>query len=259
MQEEKRKWWAEAYDQMQKVGYDYHYIDFESAIGEVDFMEEVLDLSSEDKILDLGCGNGRHSILLAESGYEVVGIDYSTKMLELAKEEAKQRAIKVEFQHQDMLKLDQKEEYNAIIIMDGSFGIFSDQENEEVIGRVSKALKRGGRLLLQTHSPYYIAMNQGVSYEIDEDKRFIRETSFDVYKGAVVDKIICINEVTGEEQRIPTRYYRAYTVPELKSIFEKYGLKEIDIFGHNQEFCPTTSKSFNLEEDMVMYITAKKK
>ncbi len=61
--EKKDNWWAKAYDKMKDLEYDYHYIDFTTAKREVDFIEKALNLDKGAEILDLGCGNGRHSIV----------------------------------------------------------------------------------------------------------------------------------------------------------------------------------------------------
>ena len=185
MSEDKKEWWAEAYEQMQKLGYDYHYIDFASAKKELEFIERALDLKKGDRVLDLGCGNGRHSILLAELGYQVIGVDYSKSLLEMAKREAGKRDLDLELRCQDMLTLDESSLYDGVIILDGSFGIFTDSENEDIIRRVAKALKLGGKLLVQSYNPYYMALNQGREAEVEGDSTFIRETSFDIEQGAV--------------------------------------------------------------------------
>ena len=51
------------------------------------------------KVLDIGCGSGRHSITLAKSGFKVVGIDYSKEALKLAEKWAKHEKLKVQFDH----------------------------------------------------------------------------------------------------------------------------------------------------------------
>ncbi|OCL26202.1 hypothetical protein U472_09320 [Orenia metallireducens] len=258
MSEDKKQWWTEAYEQMQELGYDYHYIDFASAEKEIEFIERTLDLSKGNRVLDLGCGNGRHSILLAERGYQVIGIDYSNSLLEMAKVEAGNRGLNLELRQQDMLTLDENSLYDGVIILDGSFGIFTDSENEEVLKRVSKALKPGGKLLLQSYNPYYMALNQGRDAEVEGDRTFIRETSFDIERGAVIDNIISLDNITGKYKRINTRYYRAYTIPELARISDKYSLGNLKIYGHDDEFCPKLELFFDVQEDMVMYIILEK-
>ncbi|WP_027340498.1 SAM-dependent methyltransferase [Halonatronum saccharophilum] len=251
-------WWAKAYDKMKDLEYDYHYIDFSTAKQEVEFIEEVLNLSKGAEILDLGCGNGRHSILLAQKGYKVRALDYSAQILAQAKREANRREVKVDFIKGDMREIGDKGKYDGIIVLDGSFGIFSDKENEELIKRVSASLKVGGRLLIQSFNPYYIANNQSISYENEGDKTFIRETRFDPYSGKVVDKISLLNNNGEKKEEIPTRYYRAYTLPELDKMFAKANLGTMEVYGHNESYTPKVDESFNVREHTVFYTVVQK-
>ena len=58
----------------------------QGTIGECDFIEKEMNYEKNTRILDIGCGTGRHSIELAKRGYKVVGIDLSECLLERAKE-----------------------------------------------------------------------------------------------------------------------------------------------------------------------------
>lgn len=61
----------------------------QGTIGECDFIEKEIDFDKSKKIIDVGCGTGRHSIELAKRDYKVTGIDLSESQLERAKEKAK--------------------------------------------------------------------------------------------------------------------------------------------------------------------------
>lgn len=62
-------------------------------LGEVDFIEKEINYDKKCKILDIGCGTGRHDIELAKRGYNVTGIDLSESMLAKAKEKAEKAAV----------------------------------------------------------------------------------------------------------------------------------------------------------------------
>lgn len=73
-------------------------------------------LNSESKVLDVGTGTGFVALLLAELGYEVVGIDISEEMLKVARKKAEKRNLKVEFKIRNAEKLDfSDEEFDAVI------------------------------------------------------------------------------------------------------------------------------------------------
>src|SRR5512133_2802618 len=69
--------------------------------GECDFIENELKFNKSLKILDVGCGTGRHSIELTKRGYRITGIDLSDSQLALAREKAAKANVPIEF-----LKLD---------------------------------------------------------------------------------------------------------------------------------------------------------
>lgn len=80
------------------------YLDFpvtQGTIQELDFIVALLELPKGSKILDVGCGAGRHSIALAKRGCQVTGLDYSHRMIELASEKAKRDGVMVEFVYGD--------------------------------------------------------------------------------------------------------------------------------------------------------------
>jgi SAM-dependent methyltransferase len=99
-------------------------------------------------VVDLGCGRGRHAIPLSRRGYRVTGVDLSEKMLGLARERARREGATVEWVREDMRRFVRRGAFDACLSLFTSFGYFNDEENELVIGNVSKSLKEGGTLLL---------------------------------------------------------------------------------------------------------------
>jgi len=253
-------WWANAYNQMRALQFYYHYIDFRTAQPEIPFIEAALSLAPRAQILDLGCGNGRHAILLAQKGYRVTGVDYSEEALEMAKEEAKRQGLEVIFRQQDMRTLDEGSSYDAVLMMDCAFGLFEDDENEEVFARVAQALKAGGGLLLNLLNPYYMALHQEVIHEVDEGRRdFIRRARFDVQRGRILDDILCLDVAAGVREAIPTKSYRAYTVPELQRMATSCGIGKLKVYGHDTAFHPVLDKPFDVARCKLMYVVGKKK
>ena len=73
----------------------------QGTVGEVDFVERELGADRSKRILDIGCGTGRHAIELARRGYRVTGFDLSEGQLRLAREKAAAAGVTVEFQRRD--------------------------------------------------------------------------------------------------------------------------------------------------------------
>ncbi len=110
----------------------------------------LLALPPGSAILDLACGHGRHAIPLAEQGYQVTGLDLSEHFLDLARGEAAARGVPLRWVHGDMREIPFVTEFDGVINMFTAFGYLeSDAEDQRVFHQVAKALKPGGRFLME--------------------------------------------------------------------------------------------------------------
>ena len=66
-------------------------------IGECDFIEREIDMDKTRRIMDVGCGTGRHAIEMARRGYAVVGVDLAEAQLARAREKAAAAGVRVDF------------------------------------------------------------------------------------------------------------------------------------------------------------------
>src|SRR3990167_1964728 len=116
---------------------------------QVDFLMPFV--RKEDYILDLACGQGRHTNELWERGYTVVGLDYS---YELLKEARKGQGL---FKHGDMRNLPFHDAtFDTVFCMMSSFGYFENEEDHQrVVDEVYRVLKPGGTFVLDLKSPHY--------------------------------------------------------------------------------------------------------
>ena len=110
--------------------------------SECDFLEAIFSKYFSNPvrtILDLGCGTGGHSLILAERGYKVTGIDLSQEMLEIARKKAKERELNIEFIEGDIRNMELNQKFDAVISM---FAVISYQiTNEDLIFTFKAALK----------------------------------------------------------------------------------------------------------------------
>ncbi len=119
---------------------------------QVDFIERALKLPEGAKILDVPCGTGRHSLELARRGYFVTAVDRSEELMRFGREIADQEGLNIGWIRSDMRDIDFEGEFDAVICMWGSFGYFDDRDNLLFLGRVARALKGGGKFLMDTHT-----------------------------------------------------------------------------------------------------------
>ena len=93
----KRNEWVEFFDGHAPVYMSNPFT--RDTVKEADFLVEELNLPPRSRILDIGCGTGRHSIELARRGYQVTGVDISSGMLTEAKKRAEEAGVSVEWVH----------------------------------------------------------------------------------------------------------------------------------------------------------------
>lgn len=114
---------------------------------QVDFLVDKLELEGDEKILDLACGFGRHSIELAARGFCVVGVDITKDYIDFANRTARQKDIDAQFIHSDIRGISFQDEFDVVINMgDGAIGYLeNDIENLKIFDVVAQALKPKGK------------------------------------------------------------------------------------------------------------------
>jgi len=101
----------------------------EGTENQVDFIIKTLELSGKERILDLACGFGRHSLAFARRGYRVVGVDITKDYIEDARREAKSGSLEVEFIQADIRELKFENEFDVVLnLADGAIGYLENDE-----------------------------------------------------------------------------------------------------------------------------------
>lgn len=221
----RREWFGEWFDSRY-----YHILyknrDFEEARNFIDVLTDYLNPGKNDRILDLACGKGRYSIYLNQKGFHVTGIDLSRESIEEAKLAENDR---LHFQIHDMRLEFCKSCYDYVLNMFTSFGYFETKdENAQVVYAAAKALKTGGKLIIDFLNPYAVVNNLVPREEkhIDGIKFYITKTiSADEY----ILKDIDIDD-QGEQYHFQERV-KAIRRMEFMEYFERAELKLLNIFG----------------------------
>lgn len=179
---------------------------------DVDFIIDVLNLNKKDKILDLACGHGRHSIEIAKRGFDVDGLDFSGYLLKIAKEHAKRENLQINFYKRNIHKINFKTKYDKIFLFFSEFGLF---DAKKVLKNVVKILKIKGLFLLDCDNVFRL-----IQYLIKHPES--------PYKFDFVNMEL-------KERQKDSRGVRYYTIPELKKLFKNRGLKVISIYGNYEK------------------------
>src|SRR5688572_15375703 len=145
---------------------------------EVAFLVECLSLEPGARILDVGCGPGRHAHALARSGFEVVGVDISDRFIALARENAPPGAP-VTFERADARALRFDSEFDAVIsLCQGAFGLSGGgpvgeaatlDPDRAVLDGMARALRPGSRLAVSAFSAYFAVRFLGETDSFDAE------------------------------------------------------------------------------------------
>jgi SAM-dependent methyltransferase len=186
-------------------------------VQEVDFLVAALGLEPGMRVLDAGCGPGRHSLELGRRGLRVVGVDASPAFIGLARAAAGD--LPVEFREADVRELTLASEFDAVICLcQGGFGLLGGDARElDVVGRFADALVPGGHLALSAFSAYFVVRH----LEPDE--------SFDADSGVNHERTV-VRDRDGHEQTFDL-WTTCYTPRELRLIAARAGLVVDHIFG----------------------------
>jgi SAM-dependent methyltransferase len=193
---------------------------------EVAFLIRTLGLGPGSRVLDVGCGPGRHAHALAEAGCEVVGVDISQRFVDLARESAPPGAT---FERTDARSLDFDREFDAVIsLCQGGFGLAGEtgqgsgdpgasagashsDGDRDVLAGIARAVRPGGRVAVSAFSAYFMV-------------RWLEESdSFDAASGVNHERTE-VHDETGRAAQV-SLWTTCFTPRELRLLAERVGLE----------------------------------
>ncbi len=202
--------------------------------GECDFIEAEIGRNKSLKIIDIGCGTGRHAIELTKRGYHVTGVDLSENQIKRAKEKAKDAAVTIDFQIQDARNLPFDGEFDlAIMLCEGGFSLMeTDEMNFEILKSATKALKSKGKFIFTTLNglfPLFHSVSEFYKSAQIEGQSQCKECSFDLETFRDHNKAI-FEDDSGNKKELKCNE-RYYVPSEITWLLKTLGFKKIDIYG----------------------------
>ncbi|NMO95264.1 class I SAM-dependent methyltransferase [Paenibacillus lemnae] len=212
----------------------YQHRDMQGAEHEVHNMVAWLKLEEHAKVLDLCCGMGRHSLVLAEAGNQVTGVDLSDELLAEAKSEDEQGQVR--WLQSDMRRIPvQDGEFDAVLNLFTSFGYFTnDKEHIKVLEEIRRVLKPNGKFIIDFLNPAYVKRHLVPASSREAEGQQIEERR--VIENGYVKKEITITSTEGGGE--PRRYnerVKLYTCEEFRDMIHEAGLIIDQIHGSYDE------------------------
>ncbi len=200
--------------------------------AEVEFIERELMLAPGSRVLDLACGIGRHAVAMAARGFRVTGFDFNERYLALGRAAAEKAGVTVDWRQGDMRAMAFDAEFDGVYSYFTSFGYFDDAENEQVLGRIARTLKPGGRLLMDVINRDHLLTHplQRGWMQREDGALLMEENSIEIRTSRVTSRQILIEPGAGS--RVTKEYdLRAYTCAELTGLFRHHGLRVTGVRG----------------------------
>lgn len=202
--------------------------------GECDFIEKELNSNKSLKILDVGCGTGRHAIELSTRGYVVTGIDLSESQLKIAREKAESNNLTIEFRREDARNLPFSGEFDvAIMLCEGGFPLMeTDEMNYEILKNVTKSLKKHGKFIFTTLNglfPLYHSVEEFCDSTVENGNATYRSNTFDLM--TFRDHNITEFEDDYGNKKTLECNERYYVPSEISWLLKSLGYFKIEIFG----------------------------
>jgi SAM-dependent methyltransferase len=230
------EWWRSWFDEGYLALYDP--IVTPRAAEEVDALERLLGLEPPLRVLDLACGQGRHSIELARRGYDVTGLDLSSVLLAEARRRAAEAGVNVRWIQADMREAP-REDFDLCLSLFTSFGYFAeDADNDRVLEAAWQSLRRSGRFVLEVlNAAWKIGTFQPHSWFPFGDVTVIEDQELEGNRLRVRWTL-----AKGEERSTRFHALRLYRAAELEEMLRLAGFRKIELYG-SWEGEPVTTAS----------------
>jgi SAM-dependent methyltransferase len=196
----------------------------EQGEDEAGFIMRALRVRAGHRVLDIPCGAGRVAVHLARAGCSMTGVDIRGAFIARARRRFRAAGVTGEFAVRDMRQIEWLSRFDGICVWNGSFGYFDDPGNADVVLRLARALRPGGRLLV----------------EQPNRERILRDFRPEV----ATEKRVSRNRWNSRRQRVESSYFvhgahnprdrssmRLYTPSQMRRLFDRAGLRVERVYG----------------------------
>ncbi len=240
---------AEVYDRLQDADYEKFVDYYEKIFGELGVKPEL--------VLDLACGTGNITIPMSKRGYDMIGLDLSCEMLNIARDKAFEEKQDILFLNQDMTEMELFGTVDAIVCaLDGVNYVVDEKDLEKVFRLVRNYLNPGGVFIFDINSVHKLKNVLGGNTFVNEEQGI-----YYVWQSEFSDETkICDFELNFFEEQEDGSYLRfdefqqerAYSIAEMTEIIEGCGL---DVSGIYKPFEFATATD---NDERIFFVVSKK-
>jgi len=212
----------------------------ERSDADAELIWRLLDIAPGLRVLDLACGHGRIANRLAARGAVVTGLDATERFVEVARSDAAARGVRVDYRHGDMRELPWSGEFDRIVNWFTAYGYFTDADNRRVLAEAAKALKPGGRLLIEVNNRDWIVANFLPMHGAERGDDFmVDQSEYDPLTSRITTRRTVVH---GGTVRRAEFFVRIFAFTELRDWLLAAGFRHVDGYGEDGTPLSRTSR-----------------
>ncbi len=219
---------------------------YDPLMSEVDYrgwtfyITEILtknDIGPPARVLDLACGTGTATLMMAGTGFDMIGLDLSEEMLAVARAKAEAKRVEIEWQQGDMRRFELDESVDAVVCLFDSINYLTEEsELLDCFACVRKALRPGGMFLFDMNTIYALSINWGNGTKVRQDGEvhsIWRSRYQPCDRTAVMELTVFQPDGNGGyRKRREVHVERGYEPDEIESLLSQAGLSDIKFYRH---------------------------
>lgn len=190
----------------------------------------LLGLQKGDKLLDLCCGPGRHTLEFARLDIDVTGVDKSGRYLKTAREKADTQGLKVTLIESDMKEYRTEDSFDAVINLYTSFGFYENLSDEiKILKNMHSSLKKGGKMLIDLLGKELLAsIYKERDWQEIDGILFLEERTITPNWEKIHNRWIAIKDGKRRDYNFELRLFSGV---ELKNLLLEAGFSSVELYG----------------------------
>ncbi|MCC6287942.1 MAG: methyltransferase domain-containing protein [Chitinophagaceae bacterium] len=217
---------------------------------EVAFINDVLHLPADSKILDMPCGTGRHSVMLARQGFQVTAVDISAEFINNLRKTVEAEHLTICVAQADILLVQLNEMFDGAFCFGNSFGYFTYDNMQKFIQKVAGALKPGAKWIIHSGliaESFLAKFSKEEIYELPGLTMQVNN-EYDEWNSCLLTTLTYTKN--GKEE-VHSFKHHVYSIAEVIRWLKRAGLKTTALYN-------STNKEVYKLDDMKVYLVAEK-